>query len=109
MDPDRCVPLRDSYEVFTALKKTRITVSDRPGYRTVDNPDLYEGFSRPTLWMGGAATKQEGWLLFLANDETSGWMDISSCRPEGMRECDVNEWREEIIEWLECFYGFHYR
>jgi hypothetical protein len=59
--------------------------------------------------MGGAATKKEGWLLFLANDDDSGWMDIASCRPDGMRECDVNEWREEIIEWLECFYGFHYR
>ncbi len=111
MDPDYCVPLRDSYEVFTELKKTNIVVAGTSGYRVVDNPGLYNGFTReyPYPWMGGAATKEGEWRLFLATNNDSGWFSINSCRPEGVRECDAQEWRNEIIEWLECFYGFRFR
>jgi hypothetical protein len=119
MDPNRCVPLRDSYEVFGPLKATTLSVNGEIGYRVVDNPDIYKGFlGERTLWMGGAATKRGEWLIFLANKfyieesvyiEQSGWFGISSFRPEGMKEQDVAEWRDQIIEWLETFYGFHYR
>jgi hypothetical protein len=109
MDPDQCVPLRDTYEVFTELKKALLVVSGKPGFRVVDNPDLYNGFTRSDSWTGGAATKKGEWLLFLATNDDSGWFSIHSCRPEGTRECDAEEWRNEIIEWLECFYGFRFR
>ena len=109
MDPERCVPLRDSYEVFTQLKKTLITVQGKNGYRVVDSPDTQNGFTPPQEWKGGAATWNGEWLLFLANSEHSDWISINSCRPEGMRECDVSEWRDELFEWLDCFYGFKYR
>ena len=110
MDSQRCVPLRDSYEVFGPLKRTRLSVNGEFGYRVVDDPDLYKGFlGERTLWMGGAATKRAEWLIFLANDLQSDWFCISSFRPEGMKEQDVGPWREQIIEWLETFYGFHFR
>lgn len=110
MDPVRCVPLRDSYEVFGPLKATRLAVNGELGYRVVDNPDLYRGFlGEHTLWMGGAATKRGEWMIFLANHFQSGWFCISSFRPEGMKEQDVGAWRDQIVEWLEAFYGFHYR
>jgi hypothetical protein len=110
MDPTRCVPLRDSYEVFGPLKATRLTVNGEVGYRVVNDPDLYKGFlGEGTLWMGGAATKRGEWLIFLANEVHSGWCSINSFRPEGMKEQDVRVWRDQIIEWLETFYGFHYR
>jgi len=110
MDPTRCVPLRDSYEVFGPLKATRLTVNGEVGYRVVNDPDLYKGFlGEGTLWMGGAATKRGEWLIFLANEIQSDWFSINSFRPEGMKEQDVRVWRDQIIEWLETFYGFHYR
>ena len=116
MDPKRCVPLRDSYEVFGPLKATRLAVNGELGYRVVDNPDLYKGFlGEHTLWMGGAATKRGEWMIFLSNESLSGlsglsgWFCISSFRPEGMKEQDVTAWREEIVEFLETFYGFHFR
>ena len=113
MDPSRCVPLRDSYEVFGPLKATRVAVNGEVGYRVVDDPDLYKGFlgEERVLWMGGAATKRAEWLIFLANCSSglSGWFSITSFRPEGMKEQDVAGWRDQIIEWLETFYGFHFR
>jgi len=114
MDPSRCVPLRDSYEVFGPLKAAKLEVNGEPGYRVVNDPDLYNGFlsEERVLWMGGAATKRGEWLIFLANhfnSGLSGWFYISSFRPEGMNEQECVVWREQIIEWLETFYGFHYR
>jgi len=111
MDPKRCVPLRDSYEVFGPLKATSLAVNGEIGYRVVDDPDLYKGFlgEERTLWMGGAATKRAEWMIFLANEFQSGWFCIDSFRPEGINEQDVGAWRDQIVEWLETFYGFHYR
>jgi hypothetical protein len=110
MDPGRCVPLRDSYEVFGPLKATGLAVNGEIGYRVVNDPELYRGFiGEGTLWMGGAATKQGEWTIFLANKFNSGWFGISSFRPEGMNEQDTVRWREEIIELLETFYGYIYR
>ena len=111
MDPTRCVPLRDSYEVFGPLKAARLAVNGELGYRVVDDPDLYKGFigEERVLWMGGAATKRAEWQIFLANGLQSDWFCISSFRPEGMKEQDVAGWRDQLIEWLETFYGFYYR
>ena len=114
MDPDRCVPLRDSYEVFGPLKATRLAVNGELGYRVVDDPDLYNGFrsdQERVLWTGGAATKQGEWLIFLGNRlrDHFGWFGITSFRPEGMNEKDAVVWREELEEILETFYGFHFR
>lgn len=113
MDPDRCFPLRDSYEVFDQLKATRLSVNGELGYKVVDDPDLYNGFrsdQERVLWTGGAVTKQGEWLIFLANKVGQfGWFSITSFRPEGMNEKDAVVWREGLEELLETFYGFQFR
>jgi hypothetical protein len=121
MELNRCVPLRDSYEVFSKLKASRLAVNGEFGYRVVNDPSLYNGFlsdDECILWTGGAATKRSEWLIFLANElrpsgpkapERFGWFGITSFRPEGMNEKDVVVWREELVELLETFFGFHFR
>ena len=121
MDPSRCVPLRDSYEVFSKLKASRLAVNGEFGYRVVNDPSLYNGFlseNERILWAGGAATKRGEWFIFLANElrpsgpnapEQFGWFGITSFRPEGMNEKDAVGWREGLEELLETFYGFKFR
>ena len=110
--PDVCVPLRESYEVFNGLKRTPLSIITKDGvehgYSIVENPDIYDGFSIPSLWMGGAATKVDEWYIFVTNGVNSGWRSINTCMPTGLH-LNVEKWREEHIEYLETFYGFHYR
>ncbi len=113
-DPAICVPLRTSYEVFEAFKKTPMTVTASTtghGFIIVNDPNTFHGFLPACeKWVDGAATYVNGeWLVFVANYIENGWRSIETCRPIGMHDADVVLWRKNIIDNLDTFFGYKFR
>lgn len=101
--PNQCVPLRDRYEVFTVLKRNPILV-DGSEWRVVEPGDAFT--VTPDIWIGGAATMADDWMLFLSNGTVSKWVDLRDCSPV---TADAEMWRSNLRETLDTFYGYKFR
>jgi len=106
--PNQCVALRDSYDVFTVLKRNAILV-DGSEWRVVDPGDAFT--VTPDVWIGGAATKTDDWMLFLSDGTVSKWVDLRDCSPvtAGAEIAGDEIWRNELRETLDTFYGYKFR
>ncbi len=106
--PNQCVALRDSYDVFTVLKRNAILV-DGSEWRIVDPGDAFT--VTPDVWIGGAATKTDDWMLFVSNGTASKWVYLRDCSPVTTDAEIAGDkiWRNELRETLDTFYGFKFR